>query len=98
MATKILKLVSEQSAPFNKSQNKVDIIIPQWVGYSDLSKSCIELDLKVQKGGNNLGLTSVGFSKGLDAKCLLKNVHIETDRGGMIESVPAVNVINANFE
>jgi hypothetical protein len=99
MATKIIRFVSQQSGPFNASNNnKVDINIPSYVSYIDPTQSCITLNLKLLNGTADLGLFDVGFNDGLDARCLLKNITISSDKNGVIEQIPAANILYANID
>lgn len=102
MATKIIRFVSSQSGPFNsKSNNKVDITIPSYVGYMDSTKSCLVLNLKLLDSSSDnapLGLFNAGFNDGLDARCLLKNITISSDKNGVIEQIPAANILYANLD
>ena len=98
MPVKVLKLVSEQSGPFSRTNNKVDIKIPAYVGYSDLSKTCLVVNLKLTDNtGDPIGLFDAAFNTGLDASCLIKNCSIESSNSGMIESIPASNVLTTNL-
>ena len=98
MPVKVLKLVSEQSGPFSRTNNKVDIKIPAYVGYSDLSKTCLVVKLKLTDNtGLPIGLFDAAFNTGLDASCLIKNCSIESSNSGMIESIPASNVLTTNL-
>ena len=98
MATKILKLVSNQSGPFTVSNNKVDLTLPSYLSYIDATKTCIVLDLKLTSAGADLGLYDAGFNDGLDARCLLKNITISSSKNGVIEQIPACNVLYANID
>lgn len=100
MSVKILKLVSEQTAPFNPSLNKVDIKLPQNLGAVDLSRTCIMLNvrLKDSSSGDLLGLQDASFQEGLDARCLIKNCTISSDKHGVLEQISAANVLWANLD
>ena len=79
MPVKVLKLVSDQASPFSRSNNRVDITIPSYLQYTDLSKSCVLLNLKLKKSdGTDLGLLDAGFKPGLDPACLIKNCSISS--------------------
>ena len=94
MPVKVLKLISDQSGPFTSSNNKVDITVPSYIQYSDLSKTCVVINLELLKAdGTPLGLFDSGFESGLDATCLIKNCSISSTNVGNIESVAAVNVL-----
>ena len=101
MTTKVLKFQSDQAGPFDVQNNKVDIVIPGYIGYSDLSRSCIIIDLKLKnKTGaeiNGSGLADQCFAPNLDTSCLIKNCSITSDNVGVIEDIPALNVLNANL-
>ena len=98
MPVKVLKIISEQSGPFSRTNNKVDIKLPAYIGYSDLSKTCLVVKLKLTKSdGTDLGLYDAVFNTGLDASCLIKNCSIESSNSGMIESIPASNVLTTNL-
>ena len=73
MTTKILKFQSSQAGPFDVANNKVDIVVPSYVGYCDLSWSCILLNLKLLKSNGSDRLQDVSFNDGLDASCMIKN-------------------------
>ena len=74
MSYKIVKFVSNQTGPFNTSVNTVDIELPGYVGYSDMMRTCILLNMKLVSGANDLGVQfDAGFNEGLDATCLIKN-------------------------
>ena len=47
--------------------------------------------------GVPLGLFDAVFNTGLDATCLIKNCSIESSNSGMIESIPASNVLTTNL-
>ena len=99
MATKIIRFVSQQSGPFNATtNNKVDVSIPSYVSYIDPTQSCITLNLKLLNGTTDLGLFDAGFNDGLDARSLLKNITISSDKNGVIEQIPAANILYANID
>ena len=90
MTTKILRFQSDQAGPFNLENNKVDIVVPSYVGYCDLSRSCILLNLQLLKAdGTVLGLQDCSFNDGLDASCMIKNCSITSDVVGTIEDISA---------
>ena len=74
MTTKVLKFQSDQAGPFDVQNNKVDIVIPGYIGYSDLSRSCIIIDLKLKNKTNNndVGLVDQSFAPNLDVSSLIK--------------------------
>ena len=100
MPVKVLKLISDQSGPFTSSNNKVDITVPSYIQYSDLSKTCVVINLELFRTDTKklLGLFDSGFESGLDATCLIKNCSISSTNVGNIESVAAVNVLTANMK
>lgn len=99
MTTKILKFQSDQAGPFDVSNNKVDIVIPSYVNFCDLSRSCIILNMKLLKqDGTDLGLQDASFNYGLDASCMIKNCSMTSDIVGTIENIPALNILNANID
>ncbi|MDF1853377.1 MAG: hypothetical protein P1U85_21245 [Verrucomicrobiales bacterium] len=100
MTTKLLKFQSEQAGPFDVSNNKVDIVLPSYIGYSDLSQSCIILNLKLKNKptGNDLGIAiDQSFNDKLDATCLIKHCSLTSDTLGTIEDLQCVNVFNSNM-
>lgn len=98
MATKIVKFVSNQTGPFTVSNNKVDITLPSYIGYCDMMRTCIVINMKmVTIAGADLGLFDCGFNDGLDASCLIKNCSISTDRSGVIEQIPQPNILSSNL-
>ena len=101
MATKLVKIISNQSGPFNVSNNLVDITLPSYLGACDLSDTCVELNLKMKKNdGTPINdLFDYGFNqKGrLDSTCLIKNVKFSSDKGGVLEEIAQPNVLHANL-
>lgn len=99
MATKVLKFVSNQSGPFNATTNNtVDITLPSYLGMIDPQNTCIVLNLQLNKtDGTPLGMHDASFNDGLDARCLLKNISLSSDKNGIIEQIPAVNILTANM-
>lgn len=65
MATKLVKLVSDQASPFNVSNNIVDITLPSYLGACDLSQTCLVINLKLlgKSSGNAMGLFDAGFQQ-----------------------------------
>lgn len=101
MATKILRVPPNQSGPFTVSNNKVDITIPEYMSYIDASQTCLILNLKMKNTGtdaDNTELYDGAFNDGLDARCLLKTVSISSSKNGILEQIPALNVLKANIE
>ena len=85
MATKIIRLVSDQTGPWNPAGNTVDITIPSYISYTDMTRSCIVLNMYLQKndGTAKLGVVQdAAFNNGLDARALLKTVTVANDQGG----------------
>ena len=102
MATKLVKIISNQSGPFTVNNNLVDITLPSYLGACDLSDTCIELDLKVVKasdGSDVSGLFDYGFKNDprLDSTCLIKNAKFSSDKGGVLEEIAQPNVLHANL-
>ena len=82
MATKIIRLVSDQTGPWNPADNTVDITIPSYISYTDMTRSCIVLNMYLQKndGTAKLGVVQdAAFNNGLDARALLKTVTVAND-------------------
>lgn len=101
MATKILRLPSNQSGPFTTSNNKVDITIPEYMSYIDAAQSCVILNMKMKNTvaqADNAALFDGAFNKGLDARCLFKTVTISSSKNGVLEQIPALNVLKANID
>lgn len=101
MATKILRVPSNQSGPFTVSNNKVDITIPEYMSYIDASQTCLILNLKMKNTAAdaiNAELYDGAFNDGLDARCLFKTVSISSSKNGVLEQIPALNVLKANIE
>ena len=99
MPVKIIKLISDQSGPFSASNNKVDITVPSYIGYSDLSKTCVVVNLQLTNdAGVAIGLFDAGFQNGMDAGCLIKNCSISATNTGTIESIAAANVLTQNMK
>lgn len=101
MATKILRVPSNQSGPFTVSNNKVDITIPEYMSYIDASQTCLILNLKMKNtaaDADNAELYDGAFNDGLDARCLFKTVSISSSKNGVLEQIPALNVLKANIE
>lgn len=101
MATKILRVPSNQSGPFTVSNNKVDITIPEYMSYIDASQTCLILNLKMKNTAAdaiNAELYDGAFNDGLDARCLFKTVSIYSSKNGVLEQIPALNVLKANIE
>ena len=105
MTTKILKFQSNQAGPFNVDNNKVDVVIPSYVEYCDLSRSCIVLNLNLRNGvagnanfGKKIGLVDASFNYNLDPSCLIKNCSLVSDTVGTIEDIPASNYLNTNLD
>lgn len=100
MATKILRVPSNQSGPYNVSNNKCDITIPAYMSYIDASQTCLILNLKMKNTAfpDNTELYDGAFNDGLDARCLLKTVTISSSKNGVLEQIPALNVLKANIE
>lgn len=100
MATKILKIPSNQSGPFTSSNNKVDITIPEYMSYIDAMQTCIVLDMKsVDSTGNAAAeLFDGALNDGLDIRCLLKTVTISSSKNGVLEQIPALNVLKMNLD
>lgn len=100
MATKLVKLVSDQASPFNVSNNIVDITLPSYLGACDLSQTCLVINLKLLDKSNNdaLGLFDAGFKQkpNLDITSLIKNCKFSSQKGGIIEEIQAANVLHAN--
>jgi len=100
MATKIIRLVSDQTGPWNPADNTVDITIPSYISYTDMTRSCIVLNMYLQKndGTAKLGVVQdAAFNNGLDARALLKTVTVANDQG-VIEQIPAANVLYMNLD
>ena len=101
MATKLVKIISNQSGPFNVSNNLVDITLPAYLGACDLSDTCVELNLKMkQSDGTPINdLFDYGFSTQppFDSTCLIKNVRFSNDKGGTLEEIAQPNVLHANL-
>eukprot|EP00729_Bicosta_minor_P005951 gene5951-18216_t len=100
MATKVSKITSNQSGPFNATTNNtVDITLPSYLGMIDPTTTCIVLDIALLNKTDNsaVGLFDASFNDGLDARCLLKNVSLSSDKNGIIEQIPAVNILTANM-
>ena len=101
MATKLVKIISNQSGPFNVSNNLVDITLPAYLGACDLSDTCVELNLKMKnKDGSAINdLFDYGFNTNgrLDSTCLIKNVKFSSDKGGVLEEIAQPNVLHANL-
>eukprot|EP00729_Bicosta_minor_P029605 gene29605-31152_t len=94
MATKILRVPSNQSGPFTVSNNKVDITIPEYMSYIDASQTCLILNLKMKNtaaDADNAELYDGAFNDGLDARCLFKTVSISSSKNGVLEQIPALN-------
>lgn len=100
MATKILKIPSNQSGPFTSSNNKVDITIPDYMSYIDAMKTCVLINMKFVDGtGNPTGeLFDGALNDGLDIRCLLKTVTISSSKNGVLEQIPALNVLKMNLD
>ena len=100
MATKILKIPSNQSGPFTSSNNKVDITIPDYMSYIDAMKTCVLINMKFVDGtGNPAGeLFDGALNDGLDIRCLLKTVTISSSKNGVLEQIPALNVLKMNLD
>lgn len=99
MANKIIKFVSNQTGPFTVSNNKVDITLPAYVGYADMMRTCIVLNMKLLRDDlTDLGLFDAGFNEGLDATCLIKTCSISTDKSGVLEQIPQPNILLSNLE
>ncbi len=102
MATKLVKIISNQSGPFTVNNNLVDITLPSYLGACDLSDTCVELDLKVVKASDGTdvsGLFDYGYNNDprLDSTCLIKNVKFSSDKGGVLEEIAQPNVLHANL-
>ena len=99
MPIKLTKIVSEQSGPFSRHNNKVDIVIPSYIGYSDMSRTCIVLNLQLTNdAGTLIGLYDAGFQTGLDAASLIKNCTISSTNVGLVETQTASNVLTQNMK
>lgn len=101
MATKLVKIISNQSGPFTVNNNLVDITLPSYLGACDLSDTCVEIDLKLVKAsdGSDVPLFDYGFKNDprLDSTCLIKNVKFSSDKGGVLEEIAQPNVLHANL-
>jgi hypothetical protein len=98
MSYKIVKFVSNQSGPFTKSANTVDLELPAYVGYCDMMRTSIVINMKlIVANGDPLGLYNAGFNDGLDATCLIKNCSISTNKSGVIEQIPQPNILYSNL-
>jgi hypothetical protein len=98
MSYKIVKFVSNQSGPFTKSANTVDLELPAYVGYCDMMRTSIVINMKlIDADGADLGLYNAGFNEGLDATCLIKNCSISTAKSGVIEQFPQPNILYSNL-
>ena len=100
MATKILKIPSNQSGPFTSTNNKVDITIPDYMSYIDAMKTCVLINMKFVDGtGNPTGeLFDGALNDGLDIRCLLKTVTLSSSKNGVLEQIPALNVLKMNLD
>ena len=101
MATKLVKIISNQSGPFDVNNNLVDITLPSYLGACDLSDTCVELNLKLKKADGTAisDLFDYGFKNDprLDSTCLVKNVRFASDKGGTLEEIAQPNVLHANL-
>jgi len=101
MATKLVKIISNQSGPFNVSNNLVDITLPAYLGACDLSDTCVELNLKMKQSDGTAidDLFDYGFAitGRLDSTCLIKNVKFSSDKGGVLEEIAQPNILHANL-
>jgi hypothetical protein len=101
MSSKVIKFQSDQAGSFDVSNNKVDLVLPSYIGYSDLSRSSVIINMKLRdknNAGNYAGLIDQAFNAGLDASCMVKNCSMVSDNVGTIEDLPANNVWNANTD
>lgn len=106
MAYQQLKIMSQQSAPFNKQRNTCDIVIPSYLTSSDLSQSSILVDMDVVSNSNvsqsatqtNDGVFDFRFASNFKPNVLVKNCKLVSESSGTLEERQANNVLQVNLQ
>lgn len=110
MSEKYIKIQSQQNAPFNASNNRVDWIIPSSFGKVSMKDSFIQMYCKVDAveadsaTGTGVYMSALKWNNGgnpynnhFDNVALIRNSRISSANKGMIESVRRTDILRQNL-
>lgn len=100
MLNRFVKLPSVQSE-FNSVQRELDIEIPQHLNVIDLSSSYLQIQCRVENSDtSNIGNPNINWSEGsnigfhFDNCALIRRNQLNSDKQGLLESMPRADIIN----